>query len=303
MATQAHSSGIALPFGVAALGIAAFSLMDAVMKGLSLEIGAYNALLWRTLAGAGIGGVLFLWHRVAWPGPATMRVHLVRGILSSFMAILFFWGLARVPMAQAIALAFVAPLVALYLAALILKEKIERSAVLASLLGFAGVVVILGGQMEAQLGREALHGSIAILCSAALYAYNIILMRQQALLAGPVEIAFFMSAIMSACFLIAAPFLADLPAGEHVPGILIAAILAFVSLMLLSWGYKRAEAQHLAPVEYTGFVWASLFGFLFFAEPVRPLTLIGAAMIVIACLVATRRSRGDAPMPAVEPGA
>ena len=303
MASQAQSSGIALPFAVAALGIAAFSLMDAVMKGLSLAIGAYNALLWRTLAGAAIGGVLFLWHRAGWPRRATMRVHLVRGILSSVMAILFFWGLARVPMAQAIALAFVAPLVALYLATLILKEKIERTAILASLLGLAGVLVILAGQAEADLGREALHGSIAILCSAALYAYNIVLMRQQALLAGPVEIAFFMSAIMSACFLLAAPFLADLPEREHVPGILLAAILAFVSLMLLSWGYKRAEAQHLAPVEYTGFIWASLFGFLFFAEPVRPLTLIGAAMIVVACLVAPRRVRADAPMPAVEPGA
>jgi len=41
-----------VPFSVAAAGIATFSAMDAVMKGLSLSIGAYNALLWRTLAGA-----------------------------------------------------------------------------------------------------------------------------------------------------------------------------------------------------------------------------------------------------------
>ena len=38
------------------------------------------------------------------------------------MAILFFWGLARVPLAQGVALAFVAPLIALYLAALLLKR-------------------------------------------------------------------------------------------------------------------------------------------------------------------------------------
>ena len=86
------------------------------------------------------------------------------------MAILFFWGLARVPLAQAIALAFVAPLIALYLAALLLKEKIERRAILASLLGFAGVLVILAGQAEAELGPEAFRGSIAILVSAGLYA-------------------------------------------------------------------------------------------------------------------------------------
>ena len=73
------------------------------------------------------------------------------------MAMLFFWGLARVPLAQGVALAFVAPLIALYLAALILKEQIARRAIFASLLGFAGVLVILAGQAEAELGPEALQ--------------------------------------------------------------------------------------------------------------------------------------------------
>jgi S-adenosylmethionine uptake transporter len=223
--------------------------------------------------------------------------------MSSVMAILFFWGLARVPMAQAIALAFVAPLIALYLAALLLKEKIERAAILASLLGFAGVVVILAGQAEAKLGRDALLGSFSILASAGLYAWNIILMRQQALLAGPVEIAFFTSGIMAACFALVAPFLAAPPEAGHVPALLLAACLAFASLLLLSWAYARAQAQHLAPVEYTGFIWAAIFGFLIFAEPVQPLTFVGAAMIVGACIVATRKQPEASPLPQVEPGA
>jgi S-adenosylmethionine uptake transporter len=290
----------AIPFGVASIGIALFSAMDALMKGLSLAMGTYNALLWRTLAGAVIGGAVFLAARCPWPSRAAMRVHLTRGGMGSVMALLFFWGLARVPMAQAIALAFVAPLIALYLAALLLKEEIEKRAILASLLGFAGVVVILGAQAKAELGREALEGSIAILASASLYAWNIILMRQQAQLAMPVEIAFFTSLVMVACFLVAAPFLASVPPSAQWPPIVGAALLAFVSLIFLSWAYARAQAQHLAPVEYTGFVWAAIFGFLLFAEPVRPATLIGAAMIVGACLVATRRT--GAPLPAVEAG-
>jgi S-adenosylmethionine uptake transporter len=300
MAPPKPSAGPAIPFAVATAGIALFSAMDALMKGLSLAIGTYNALLWRTLAGAAIGGAVFLLRRSPWPGREAMRFHLIRGSMSSVMAILFFWGLARVPMAQAIALAFAAPLIALYLAAILLKEKIARSAILASLLGFAGVVVILAGQAEADLGPDAFRGSIAILLSAALYAWNIILMRQQALLAGPVEIAFFTSMIMAACFLLAAPFLALAPGSEHFPAILGAAALAFFSLVLLSWAYARAEAQHLAPVEYTGFIWASILGFLVFAEPVRPLTLVGAAMIVVACLTAARAR--PAPLPAVEAG-
>lgn len=291
----------AIPFAVATLGIALFSAMDALMKGLSLAIGTYNALLWRTLAGAVIGGAVFFLRRSPRPGRAALRVHLVRGTMGSLMALTFFWGLARVPMAQAIALAFVAPLIALYLAAVLLKEKIERAAILASLLGFAGVVVILAGQAQAQMGREALLGSIAILFSAALYAWNIILMRQQAQLAGPVEIAFFTATVMAACFVLAAPFLATVPPAGQWPAIVGAAALAFGSLLLLSWAYARAEAQRLAPVEYTGFIWASILGWLVFAEPVQPLTLAGAAMIVGACWVATRPH--SAPMPAVEAGA
>jgi S-adenosylmethionine uptake transporter len=280
----------AAAFAVATLGIALFSAMDAVMKHLSLAMGAYNALLWRTLLGALFGGLVFLAARKPWPARAAMRIHLLRGSLSSVMAVLFFWGLARVPLAQGVALAFIAPLIALYLAAIILKERVERRAVFASLFGFAGVVVILAGGAEADLGPEALKGSIAILVSASIYAYNIILMRQQALVAKPVEIAFFISAIMSICFLFAAPFLAKIPPVEHLPGIAAAAMLAFASLMLLSWAYARAEAQYLAPVEYTAFVWAALFGIMVFAEPVRPLTIFGAAMIVAACIVAARRT-------------
>ena len=284
------SSAVALPIAVATAGIALFSGMDAVMKHLTLAIGVYNALLWRTAAGAVIGGAIFFGTGRAWPARPVLRLHLVRGTLSALMALLFFWGLARVPLAQGVALAFVAPLIALYLAALILKEQIQRRAILASLLGFAGVVVILLGQAEADLGPEAFRGSLAILASAGCYAWNIILMRQQAQVAQPLEVAFFMSAIMSGCFLVAAPWLAAFPAPVHLPFVVGAAALAFASLMLLSWAYARAEAQFLAPVEYTAFLWAALLGFLVFAEPVRPLTLFGAAMIVAACVIAARRT-------------
>ena len=293
-----HSTAVA--FAVATLGIFSFSVMDALMKGLALSIGTYNALLWRTLTGALVAAVFFFGLGNRWPGKPAMRVHLTRGLLGVPMALTFFWGLARVPLAQAIALAFVAPLIALYLAAALLEEKIERRALFASLLGFAGVLVIFWGQREAELGPDAFRGSIAILVSAGLYAYNIILMRRQALLAKPTEIAFFTSGIMGGSFLLAAPFLAQAPPAGQVPAIVAAAMLAFASLLLLSWAYARAEAQHLAPVEYTSFLWAAILGFLFFAEPVQPFTLVGAAMIVGACLAAA--TRRPPPGPDVEAG-
>ena len=284
----------AVAFAVATAGIALFSGMDALMKSLSLAMGTYNALLWRTGTGGAIAAAFFFGQRTPWPKREAMRVHLTRGLLGVPMALLFFWGLARVPMAQAIALAFVAPLIALYLAAILLGEKIERRAILASLLGFSGVLVIFAGQAQADLGREAFWGSFAILASAGLYAYNIILMRRQAQLARPVEVAFFTSGIMAGSFALAAPFLADLPPAPQWPLIVSAALLAFGSLLLLSWAYARAEAQHLAPVEYTSFVWAAILGWMFFNEAVQPLTFAGAAMIVVACLIAaTRRPPPD----------
>lgn len=277
-----------LAFGVATLGIALFSGMDALMKRLSLDIGTYNALLWRTFATAILAGAVFAMLRKAWPARDALRVHITRGLISIPMAGLFFWGLARVPMAQAIALSFISPLLSLYLAAVLLGERIERRAVVASVLGFSGVLMIFAGQAHANLGADALAGSVAILCSAGFYAYNIILMRRQALLAGPVEVAFFISTIMALGFATASPVLAKLPGLDEVPAIVGAACLAFGSLLLLSWAYARAEAQHLAPVEYTSFVWAALFGFLFFGESVQPWSVAGAALIVAACIVAAR---------------
>jgi S-adenosylmethionine uptake transporter len=300
MSTRTASSATAIPFAVATLGIALFSGMDALMKAVSLQIGAYNALLWRTLVSACLAGGLFVMLRKPWPARPALRVHLTRGLISVPMAVLFFWGLARVPMAQAIALSFVAPLISLYLAALLLGERIERRALVASLLGFCGVILIFFGQAEADLGPDALAGSIAILCSAGFYAYNIILMRRQALLAGPVEVAFFISTIMAVGFAIAAPVLAELPDLAQLPAIVGAAVLAFGSLMLLSWAYARAEAQHLAPVEYTSFVWAAILGFLIFGEEVRPFTIAGAVLIVIGCIIAA--GRRAPPDPDVEAG-
>ncbi|TGV75732.1 EamA/RhaT family transporter, partial [Mesorhizobium sp. M2D.F.Ca.ET.145.01.1.1] len=99
------------------------------------------------------------------------------------------WGLARLPLAEAIGLRFVAPLFALLLAALLLGERIQRQAIWASLAGIAGVAIIVGGQFgQANYARDALLGTAAVLVSTVSYAYNLILARQQALVAKPIEI-------------------------------------------------------------------------------------------------------------------
>ena len=283
-------------FFVGVLGIALFSGMDAVMKGLVLAIGTIATMFWRNLIGIGLSGALYLPRRKSWPAAPTMRIHIARGLLSTGMGFLFFWGLARVPLAQAIALAFIAPLIALYLASLILKEVIGGKTIAASVVAFAGVVVIFVGQAQADLGREALIGSLAILLSAVLYALNIIIMRRQAMVAGPLEITFFQSVIVSLSLLVLLPFTGiDVPPGEQWPWLVLAALLAVTSMLLLSWAYARAEASYLAATEYTSFLWAMLFGWLFFDESVSPYTLAGAALIVAGCILAARRPEEASP--------
>lgn len=278
-----------MPFAVACLGIALFSVMDGVMKGLTLSIGAYNAMLWRQVAGLAIGGSAFFLTKSKMPSREAMRLHFIRGVIGGVMALTFFWGIARVPLAEGIALSFIAPIITLFLAAILLKERISRQSIAASLIGLAGVGVILSARIGEKHDGEALLGIASIFVSAVLYAYNLILQRQQAQVATPVEVGFFMNLFALSAMATASPWLAVVPSIDHVWPIVGAAVLAFTSILLLSWAYGRAEAQLLVPVEYTAFIWAVIVGWIFFDEELTAETLIGAGMIVIGCLIAARQ--------------
>ena len=174
------------PFAVALAGVAMLSLMDAFMKDVSLAIGAYSAALIRAGLSTAIAMPLWLARRTNWPDAGTVRLHVLRGVCSAFMGLTFFFALTRLPIAETIAISFIAPLIALYLAAILLGETVTRRAVLASLISFAGALVIVGGQFgRGRLDEEALVGLGAILISTVLYALNFIIIRQQSQRAGP----------------------------------------------------------------------------------------------------------------------
>lgn len=289
MTTPRHLSP-ALALGVAAGGIGLFSIMDAFMKSLVLAIGVYNALLWRMGTGSLLGAVAWGAGGGGWPTARALRLHLARGALTTAMALLFFWGLARVPMAQAISLAYIAPLLALVLGAALLKERVGPRVIVASLAALVGVGVILAGQSRGAAAPDALAGAVAILASAVLYAFNLIVARLQSQAARPGEIAFVQSAIVTLILLVAAPWLAHWPPAAEWPKIAVAAALATASLFLLAWAYAHGEAGYLATTEYTSFVYAAGLGWLVFGERVATATLLGAAIIVGACLYGARRS-------------
>ncbi len=290
-----NRAGLPLPILSALLAVALLSLMDALMKGASLAIGAYSAALLRSIFGLALAAPLWLGLGGRWPSRSVLKVHLLRGVCGSFMALTFFYALTKLPLAETIAISFIAPLVALYLAAIFLGETIRREAIIAAVLGLAGTIVIVGGKIGptslggGPMAGDAWLGLASILFSALLYAGNLVISRHQAQLAEPLEIAAFHSGVGALVLLPAAPFLLLLPGADAAALLAGSALLTVGGMVAFAWAYARAEAQVLVPMEYSGFLWAVLFGWLFFTEAVTTTTVLGTALIVLGCWLAARR--------------
>jgi S-adenosylmethionine uptake transporter len=292
---------LATPVAATFAAVGLLALMDAFMKGASLAAGAYSATLLRAAGSAMLAAPLWLSRGGRWPGRRALRLHVLRGTVSAFMAWTFFFALTILPIAEAIAISFVAPLLALYLAALVLGERIRRQAIHASLFGFAGTIVIVWGRLgQASADGETMLGLAAIFVSTVLYAVNFIIIRLQSQAAGPAEIATFHGGVSTIVLLAAAPWLFVLPAPPALTAVAAAAVLTVGGSMLIACAYAREEAQKLVPLEYSGFLWAVLFGWLFFGERVSATTLLGTGLIVAGSYLAARVRPGRgkaAPLP------
>jgi S-adenosylmethionine uptake transporter len=283
------------PIAVTVAAIALLAVMDGTMKAASLAVGAYSAMAWRSAAGTAMAGPLWLLGQTPWPTREVLRVHLMRGAVAAGMAVTFFHSLTLLPLAEAIAISFFAPLLALYLAAWMLGERIAPRAVAASVAGLGGVLVIVWPDIAGH-GPDApgrLEGIVAVTISAVLYAFNLVLARRQAMIAAPREVTFFQNAIILLLLLPFAPWWLANPA-DAVTAIAASAALSLVAGLMLTWAYARAEAQVLVPMEYSAFVWAALVGWAGFHEAVGVRTLAGAAIIVTACLIASRQAPPEA---------
>jgi S-adenosylmethionine uptake transporter len=275
-----------LPILACCLGIFVLTAMDAVMKGLVLAVGVYNTLFWRSTFAAAAGGIAWAFGPRAWPARIVLGLFVKRAFVIAFITVLFFWGLARLPLAEAIAISFVAPLVALYLAAVLLGERIGRSAIWGSIAGMAGVLVIVAGKFgQAEFSEDAALGVVSVLLSAVGYAYNLILMRQQAQVASVREIAFYQNVILLLIFAAAAPFVGIVVPTDNWLEVGVVTALNLTGLTVLTWAFARAEAQYLVPTEYTAFIWAAALGWAVFDETVGWTTIAGAGLIVAGCLI------------------
>ena len=280
-----------LPIGLALGGVFLFSVMDAVMKAQALAMGTYSAMYWRNAMGALFAAILYLPSRPQRPSPDAFRLHVGRSALTAVMMYCFFFGLTRVPLAQAIGLTFVAPIIALFLASPFLGERIGPNAKFAAVLGFGGVMVVVGGDLLRMNANTDLLGVSAMLAFAVMYAVNLILQRKLALIAKPMEITFYQNTFVLLLMTPFAPLLLLMPANElQWGGAVLAGLVAIGSLILMSIAYRRAEAQQLIATEYTAFVWAAMFGWWLFGEAVSAQTLLGTGLIMLGCLISARKA-------------
>lgn len=271
--------------------IVAGSAMDATIKFLSMTNHVLLVAFGRYLFGA-----LFsfaIWQRAGMPviTKEMWRAHGLRGFVIAACAVLFFWSLSILPLAEAVTLSFIYPLLAPFVAAVILKERIRPSSLICALVGFAGVIIAMQGAPSAADSPQHAIGVTAVLVSAAFFSIAMVLLRERAQKDGAAIVGLMTSFIPGVILLIPTIAFATPPTLSDWPFFFQLGALAAVFMYLMAQAYARAEAQQLAPIHYTELLWASAIGYIIFRETPRPEIYAGAALIVAACLYAAYDER------------
>ena len=274
----------------AVLAIGLLSGMDGIIKALSERgYATFQIAFMRFFIGAILASAVLAWARPAMPSFGSIRANFTRGILSVLTASLFFYALGQMPMAEVFALTFLSPVFLAMFGVMILRETLTPRIIAALAAGFAGMLVIVfaGGGFES--GGRSLTGVAAALASAVTYALAMVLLRSLAQ-KDPVETIVFFQNLFPALMLAGFAFYVWKPIAQaDWPLMLGMGTLGIIGHLILTRAFAMAEAAKLAPLEYTGLVWALLFGWYFFSETPELMTMAGAALIVGGALVASRR--------------
>ncbi|MFT8246697.1 DMT family transporter [Roseomonas sp. BN140053] len=278
------------PLLLAVLGIGLLVGMDGVAKALGAQMPTLQLAFLRFLVTAVLAAILHLALGAPLPGRAALRANLPRGLLLAGSTLGFFFALVRLPLAEVLALSFLAPVLVGLLSPAMLGERPGRAAWGALGLGFAGVVVCAAGQgfgeASGQPLPQRLAGIGAVLASAFAYAVSIVLLRQRARHDGVLAVVLLQSAVPAVLLLLPAAATWQAPDTAAVlPALLGLGVLGVAGHLALAQAFARGEASRLVVSEYTGLAWAMAIGFLFFAEIPAPATLAGAALILAACLL------------------
>jgi drug/metabolite transporter (DMT)-like permease len=211
-----------------------------------------------------------------------VRAHFVRGAFSVIGTFCTFGALARLPIADVTAIAFIAPLITVIFAAIFLREHVHVYRWSAVVAGFCGVILMLSPYFRnhAALTASMVTGLVFALTNAVTSGGATIQIRRLVATESSSAIVIFMTLIVMIAALFSMPFGWRLPA--TLPELLILAgigIVGGIGQMLFTDSYRLAPASFLASFDYASMLWAFLLGYWIFGE-IPTWTVVGGAVIV-----------------------
>ena len=206
--------------------------------------------------------------------------HVWRGLCGLCSMYLLFWSFDLLPLADAVAIGFSAPLFLTALSVPLLGERVGAHRWGAVLVGFAGVLVIAhpGGEAVTSLG------SVVALASAVTYAFTMITIRKLGRTERSSTIVFHF--MLMATFLSAfpLPFFWVTPTPAELGLLIATGFCGGLTQHLITRAYTLAPAAVIGPFNYTAILWATLLGYLIWCDlPDRPVAA-GAAIVVMSGL-------------------
>lgn len=225
--------------------------------------------------------------------PGTIMMQAVRGLLLAMATVFFFAALQHLPMAEAIAIFFVQPMILTVLSALILRERLRVRRIAAILAGLGGTIVILQPSL-------VIFGWAAVLPlgSAVSMAFYMILTRKLSGTVNPYQMQFLGSVVAMVVLGGMTVFgtLFQMPgagmsmlSGIEVSWVIGLGLAATIGHAFIVWAAGNAPANLLAPFQYVEIIGAATLGYLVFGDVPATSTFVGVTIIIASGLYLLHR--------------
>jgi drug/metabolite transporter (DMT)-like permease len=274
-----------------------FIVMAALIKSTAPHVPPGQVVFFRSLFAIPVIVAWLAWRRELRTGLRTVQPmgHVWRGVVGTMAMGLGFAGLGYLPLPEVTAIGYAAPLLTVVFAAMFLGEEVRAFRISAVVLGLVGVLIVLSPRLTA-LQDDAVEtaetlGAMLVLGGAVFTALAQVFVRKLVLTESTSAIVFWFSATATLLSLVTLPFGWVIPTGREAAMLVAAGLLGGVGQILLTSGYREADASVVAPFEYVSMLFALGFGYFLFDEVPTATMLFGALLVVTAGILIIWRER------------